>query len=194
MTRRRLWTLAGALALAGLPVAASASDRHAYGPRSHQSLQIVRGAGGGPHALVLMTGGSAMMAQARRLAARGMTVAIVQRRAPAYGFHPGTSDLVSALAWVLARKDTYELDGRIAFWGEAEGAAAALLIGRDRRYLQRIGMVPRDISGMVLVDQVALNDATFTVPSAYGLADPPALYRTDKRKAADGAAFLSGLF
>ena len=135
-----------------------------------------------------------MQAQARLLAARGMTVAVVERRRGTYGFNAHTSDLVSALDWLLGRKGSLLLDGRIALWAEAEASSAALLIGRDRRYLQRIGLMPRDISGMVLIDAKPVSDATFTLPQAYGRTDPPAVYRTDKRKAADGAAFLSGLF
>lgn len=123
-----------------------------------------------------------------------MMVAVIDRRPSRFEFNAHTSDLVSALAWLMARREELQLDGRIGFWGEEEGAEAALLIGRDRRYLARLGMAPRDISGMVLIAYRETLDATFTRPSAYGLSDPPAIFRADKRKAADGAAFLSGLF
>lgn len=193
ITRRGVWALAGGLVFAGIPVVAVASERHAFGPHPHQRLQIFRGSGVGQHPLVLMAGGISMTPQARRLAARGMTVAVVEKPRAAYGFNTATYELVSALEWLMARKESLDLDGRIAMWGEAQGASSALLVGRDRRYLQRLGMAPRDISGIVLVDEVQVTDATFTVPSAYGMSDPAAVFRIPKRKAADGAAFLSGL-
>lgn len=194
MTRRGLCALAGGMVLAGLPKAASANQAVAYGPHSRQRLNIIRGRGAGPHPLVLMTGEGAMTSQARALATRGMTVAVVDRRQSAYGFHAYGGDVILALAWLRERSLALELDGRFAFWAEGQAASTALLIGRDRRYLERIGLGLRDLSGMVLVDMREVRDPTFTVPSAYGLQDPPAVYQTHIRKAADGAAFLSGLF
>ena len=171
-----------------------------YGPLARQSLVLLRGRGPGSQPLVLMLGraergapDSRMTASARRLNARGITVALVDRRAGRHGFNAHTSDVATALGWLMERRETLALDGRIALWGEGSGATAALLLGRDRRYLSRIGLGPRDLWGMVLLDEDQVRDATLTHPSAYGTADPAALFRGSIAQARQAEAFISGL-
>ncbi len=200
MTRRGLCATGGALVLASVAAPAMGQTRYAYGPFARQSLIMLGGRGSGPQPLVLMLGraergapDSRMMASARRLNARGITVALVDRRAGRHGFNAHTSDVATALGWLMERREALALDGRIALWGEESGATAALLLGRDRRYLSRIGLNPRDLWGMVLLDEDQARDATLTHPSAYGAGDPAAVFRGTAPQVREAEAFISGL-
>ena len=199
MTRRGLCVSAGAVVI-GLSKPAWADDWMAYGTDPRQRLRLFSGRGAGPHPLVIMAVGAervpdrALALTARALAARGMSVAVVDRRPSRHGFQAHTSDIVRALAYLLERGEALSLDGRFALWGQGGGANAVLLIARDRRYLAAAHIDARQHWGTVALGVVPETDPTFTRPSAYGTGTTPALYQGRVDQAAQGTAFLNGLF
>ncbi len=194
MTRRIVCAsgLGGLVAAVATPVMGQALS-HAYGPHNRQTLRFVRGQANGPRPLVVMVGGTrpVPLRQARLLVSRGMSVALMDRRLERHGFQAHTSDIARAMAYLVARKDRLELGEGLALWGEGTGAQAVALTLKDRRYLSAAGLHPRSVWGAVLLSQMPVRDATFTVAEAYGSGEPAALLHT--KKATEGAAFLSGL-
>ena len=199
MTRRGLCASMGVMA-AGLAFPAWAETRLAYGPDPRQTLKLFPARGQGPHPLVIMAGdaarrpSTAMERNASHLARRGMTVAVVDRRPSRYGFQAHTSDIVRALSHLTMRGEALSLDGRFALWGEAAGALAVLLVVRDRRYLTAAQIDPYQHWGTVALGAPTETDPTFTRASAYGLGLTRSLYQGRADQAAQGTAFLDGLF
>lgn len=194
-SRRALCVFTG-VAGASLAWPAMAQEVLRYGSHPRQSLQIFRGRAAGPRPLVVMVGdatrSSRLQPYARQLASRGLTAAVIDRRPARYGFGAHQGDVAQAMAALLARHDLF-LNGQVAFWGQDSGADAVLLMLCDRRYLQAQAHNPDRVMGAVLINQNQPNDLTFTQSSAYGLDDPPAIYRTTRAHVADGIRFLSGL-
>lgn len=204
MTRRGLCATAGmvtaGLALPAWGMSLRADGRMAYGPDPRQTLRLYPARGQGPHPLVIMVGDAterpsgAMERAARHLASRGMTVALTDRRPSRHGLQAHTSDVVRALSHLLSQADGLSLDGRFALWGEAGGASAVLLVARDRRYLTAAKIDPYRLWGTVALGAPPETDPTFTRASAYGLGPTRSLYQGQAGQAAQGTAFLDGLF
>lgn len=199
MTRRALCATV-AMVTAGLALPAWADGRMAYGPDPRQTLRLYPARGQGPHPLVIMVGDAterppaAMEHTARRLASRGMTVALVDRRPSRHSLQAHTSDVVRALSHLLAQADGLSLDGRFSLWGEAGGASAVLLVARDKRYLMAARIDPYQLWGTVALGAPPETDPTFTRASAYSLAPTRSLYQGQAGQTAQGTAFLDGLF
>ncbi len=197
VTRRGLCLATGALALIA-PASAMGQTRHIYGPYSRNSLLLLHGRGEGPKPVVVMVpdrgqSRSSLMPTARDLVRRGISVAVTDRREGRHGFMAHTSDVACAIGYLNGRLDELALDGRIALWGMGEGADMALLCVADRRYLSAVGMRPRDIVGLALLDEGRSSDPTFTRAEAYGGASMSAVFRGGRGDHASATAFLSGL-
>lgn len=197
VTRRGLCLATGALALIA-PTAAMGQTRHTYGLHSRNSLLLLNGRGEGPKPVVVMVpdkgqARSSLMPIARDLVRRRISVAVIDRREGRHGFMAHTSDVARAIGYLNGRSSELSLDGRIALWGQGEGADMALLCVADRRYLSAVGMRPRDILGLALLGEGRSSDPTLTRAEAYGAATVPAAFTGRRGDTGSATAFLSGL-
>lgn len=109
------------------------------------------------------------------LASAGLLVLMPDyRKAPAVAFPAFVEDVARAVAW--ARQHAREYGGdpaRIYLIGHSAGAHIVAMLGTDARYLQAVGMRPRDLSGVVGLsgpyDFLPLTD-----PDLMAVFDPPA--------------------
>lgn len=196
LTRRGVCLATGALSLA-VAAPAMGQTRHIYGQHSRNTLLFLNGRGTGPNPVVIMVpdkpqSRSELIPHARELVRRSISVAVIDRREGRHGFMAHTSDVARAAAYLQSHASELKLEGRIAFWGQGEGADMALLCAADRRYLSSVGVSPRDIVGMALLGGNA-PDPTFTHPSAYRGESVPAVFRGGRGDTASATAFLSGL-
>ncbi len=85
------------------------------------------------------------------LAKRGVLVIVPDyRKAPAAPFPAFMQDAARAVAWA---RDNAAANGgdptRITLMGHSAGAHIAALLGTDAQYLKAVGMVPRDLRGVI---------------------------------------------
>ncbi len=96
------------------------------------------------------------------------------RKAPAVAFPAFVEDVARAVAWARQHAQEYGGDpARIFLIGHSAGAHIVAMLGTDARYLQAVGMRPRDLSGVVGLsgpyDFLPLTD-----PDLMAVFDPPA--------------------
>lgn len=87
----------------------------------------------------------------RRLAQNGILAIVADYRTfPHAGFPDFVDDAARAVAWTRRHAGDYGGDPqRLFLAGHSAGAQIAALLGADPRYLQRHGMKPRDLAGVI---------------------------------------------
>lgn len=131
-----------------------------YAPDRALSLDIYRpSAASGPAPTVVFFYGGAWKrgerAQyafvGRRLAEAGMLALVADYRTYPRATFPGfMGDAADAVAWARAHAAEHGGDPkRIFLAGHSAGAQIAALLGTDARYLERVGMAPRDLAGVI---------------------------------------------
>jgi acetyl esterase/lipase len=87
----------------------------------------------------------------RRLAAHGILAIVADYRTyPRAAFPEFVDDAARAVAWTHRHAPTYGGDPRRLFLaGHSAGAQIAALLGTDPRYLQRHGLQPRELAGVI---------------------------------------------
>ncbi len=144
----------------------------AYGSDPRQVLHLYRPARARGLPLLLLLPHEAIAeperAWAEGLAQQGMVVALPDRRpSPVPRFPAYISDTARALAWTVHQAQALGAAAQpVAIMGQGEGARAALMLARDRRYLASTGMAGR-IRAVVALDVPEQPDPTFTDPGAY---------------------------
>jgi acetyl esterase/lipase len=132
-----------------------------FDPIHHLSLDVFRPAPGSvaPAPVVVFLYGGSWRSGERdyyrfvgtALAARGVLVVIPDyRKAPAAPFPAFMDDAARAVAWT--RDHAVENGGdpkQITVMGHSAGAHIAALLGTDAQYLQRVGLAPRDLRGVI---------------------------------------------
>ncbi len=120
-----------------------------YPKEAHDYPTVVWFHGGGLQAGDRTTGESV----ARRLTSEGVAVALVDYRlsprasCPAY-----IEDAAAAVAWTIQNIATYHGDARKVFVsGHSAGGYLTAMVGLDQTYLQRHGLTPRDLAGLIPV-------------------------------------------
>ena len=149
------------------------TSTHAYDPAHGLSLDLYCPAAEGAPMLVFFYGGSwengergwyAFVGQA--LAARGVAVAIPDyRNWPDARFPTFMDDAARAVAWSREHaRDCGADPSRTYVGGHSAGAQIAALLATDARYLDAVGMRPRDLAGVVGIagpyDFLPITDAT----------------------------------
>ena len=172
--------------------------RAAYGADPRQSLRLYRPAraGGSPILVLLPDGepGAADERAARDLTERGFVVVLADRRAAPGSPYPAfIADAAAAVAWAARRADDLGGDARrIGVLGQGEGGREALMLALDRRYLAAAG-APGAVRAAAALGAPQRPDATFTDPSAYGVAsDSAPVWRGATGDMAGAVAFLHG--
>lgn len=132
-----------------------------FDPEHRLSLDVFRPAAGSASpapVVVFLYGGSWRNGErdyyrfvGSALAARGVLVVIPDyRKAPAAPFPAFMDDAARAVAWA---RDHAAANGgdpkRLTVMGHSAGAHIAALLGTDAQYLQRVGMAPRDLHGVI---------------------------------------------
>jgi acetyl esterase/lipase len=86
-----------------------------------------------------------------RLAEAGALVLVPDvRQAPDVRFPAFVEDAARAVAWARAHAREFGGDpARVFVMGHSSGAHVAAMLGTDARYLQAVGMTPRDLAGVV---------------------------------------------
>jgi acetyl esterase/lipase len=75
------------------------------------------------------------------------------RLSPAFMFPSYLEDVAKAVAWVRVNVESYGgKPDRLYLMGSSAGAHLVSLVATDESYLQREGLLPRDISGVVSLD------------------------------------------
>lgn len=87
----------------------------------------------------------------QRLAEAGMLALVADYRTFPRATFPGfVDDAAQAVAWARGHAQRHGGDPeRIFVMGHSAGAQIAALLGTDARYLQRVGLAPRDLSGVI---------------------------------------------
>ena len=132
----------------------------AYDPSRRLLLDVHRPAAAAalPPVVVFLHGGSWRVGDrqgyrfvGQRLAQAGALVLVPDyRKAPDHAFPDFMYDAARAVAW--ARDNAARLGGdpkRVFVMGHSAGAHIVALLGTDRRYLDSVGMAPRDLAGVV---------------------------------------------
>ena len=131
-----------------------------YAPDRGLALDVYRprGASGPAPTVVFFYGGawkrgarSQYAFVGRRLADAGMLAIVADYRTYPRAVFPGfVEDAADAVAW--ARRHAAEYGGdprRLFIAGHSAGAQIAALLGTDARYLQRVGLAPRELAGVI---------------------------------------------
>lgn len=131
-----------------------------YAPQRDLSLDIYRPLVAAARAPVVVffygggwkTGSRAQYRFVGERMARAGALAIVAdyRTFPRGGFPGFVHDAADAVAWAHAHAAAYGGDpGRLFVMGHSAGAQIAALLGTDARYLQRVGLQPRELAGVI---------------------------------------------
>jgi acetyl esterase/lipase len=131
----------------------------AYGAEARQRLDIYRPASARNAPLILFWYGGSWQHGAKdyysfvgtALARQGFVAILPDYRlAPGHPFPAFVEDAASAVRWVRDHAMEYGGDpGRIYVSGHSAGGHNALMLALDPRYLHAVGMMPRDIAGVV---------------------------------------------
>lgn len=133
----------------------------AYAPARGLSLDVYRPAASstaGAPVVVFFYGGSwqtGARAHYRfvgsRLAANGIVAIVADYRLGSDPGFPGfVQDAADAVSWSHAHARDYGGDpGRLFVAGHSAGAQLAALLGTDARYLEKVGLKPRDLAGVI---------------------------------------------
>lgn len=131
-----------------------------YGEHRLQTLDVYRPRpGSGPAPVVVFFYGGRWQGGTRReyafvgerLAAEGLLVVLPDYRLyPEVRFPTFVEDAAAAVAWARAHAAEHGGDpSRIFVAGHSAGAHLAALLATDRRYLERVGMRPEQLSGLI---------------------------------------------
>jgi len=130
-----------------------------YDSDHHLSLDAYRGQSAGPAPVVVFIyGGSWQNGErgyyrfvAAAFAREGIATVIPDyRKSPAVAFPAFIDDSARAIAWTRAHATEFGGDpARIYVMGHSAGAHIAALLGTDGSYLARVGMTPRQLSGVI---------------------------------------------
>ncbi len=196
MTRRGLFLslLGGLLAapLDGARAAARDGARLRYGPDPGQTVEIYapRDAAARPLLMLFGDGSGEGRRTARRLARRGLVVALAKLRSLHGSQAAMIADAALATAWVADRAARFGGDPtRLGVLGLGEGADAALMLALDRRYMAAQGR-PDLIraAGALERSPTTKCDLTATQPEAYVRADAAPLWLGGRDQAANTLA------
>ena len=143
-----------------LRVDQSAVHSAMFDPAHELSLDIhrARGVAGNAPVVVFVYGGNWRTGRredyrfvGQSLAQAGLLVLVPDyRKAPAVTFPAFVEDEARAIAWARQHAQEYGGDpSRIYLIGHSAGAHIVAMLGTDARFLQAVGMRPRDLSGVV---------------------------------------------
>lgn len=131
----------------------------AYATGTGHELDIYRPHDGKPAPVVVFFYGGSWQTGQRQdyrfvgasLASHGVLAIIPDyRKSPEHPFPAFMHDAAAAVAWAKAHAANYGGDpARVFVMGHSAGAHIAVLLATDARYLQDVGMKPRDLAGVI---------------------------------------------
>jgi arylformamidase len=148
------------------PAAPAASQEMAYGRDPLQRLDFWRGRGPGAPLIVFVHGGGWSSgdkawigdATAGHFLNQGYAYASLNYRlVPTVTVEQQTQDVADAVGFLLTRAEQLGLDRRkVVLIGHSSGGQDSALIGTDPRFLQKSGLDPSALSGVVLLEGAGL--------------------------------------